>query len=392
MRGWLLVLVLFTAPLAGDAREQRWISPYVSKRLAAYMEDVDDGRTRQALAGFEELASRVRRGSGDHVLVVRQWTAILFELGRHDEARTILADAVEDLDEEAAAPLRLALAQVRILDEDFEAADRELRRWLEGAATPSPQGLFLAGYVRFMLERHGEADALIARAMAATDLVPASWIEVRTFALLRDGRPADAEALIAERLAGHPEETRWWRHLARLALDAEDYDAATVRMAILDAATELDVRSVRRLAGLFASSGIPERGARLLERALELDAEPADADDWTSLARLWISAREFEAAEGALLRAAELDESPEALVTLGRLHLHRERYEAALEVLDAALARVEEAPSAETAWYFAVAAWNLGEKERARSALKIASRHPRYAEQSERLLRQLGES
>jgi tetratricopeptide (TPR) repeat protein len=383
----VLILLFASDAAAGPAR---YVSPFVTSRLARILEWVDADEHERALEALADLDGRVRPGSGDDVLVTRQRVSLLGELGRYDEARALLLETLgEDPGPELAA-LLLLLGQYEALRGDFAAADRALIRWLDLDGDPSPQGLFLAGYVAFRQEDYPRAAEQIGGAMAATEFVPARWVEVQAFALLRSGREAEAEALLEDRIGRYPSEAGWWRILARLALDADRLEDAAVRMAVLDAAERLAPAESRRLAGLLAGTGQPERGARLLAASLAApDRANAGPDDLMTLARLWIAAREWEEAVRTLEAAADRTEEAEPLVVLGQTHLHWERYEAALEALEAAQAREGETPSGRTAWLLAIAAWNLGRLDTAERALRIARNAPGHEAQAERLLRQL---
>lgn len=385
----LLALLLAGASGAAAAADA-YVSPFVTGRLARILDWVDAGETTRALEALEQLAGRVRPGSGDDVLVTQQRVGLLNDLGRSREARDLLAATIARAPQPPPAGLQYLLGQFEAIVGDFEAADRALAAWLRADPDPSPQGLFLAGYVRLQREDWAAAADLVRRAMDAAEVAPAAWVEVRTVALLRSGRSAEAEQLLEARIARFPEETHWWRILARLALDDDRIEDAAVRMTILDAAGSLALADARRLAGLLASSRLPERGARVLAAALErTDGDSVDADDLMTLARLWIAAREWPRAVTVLERAAALTEAPEPLVVLGQTHLHWERYGPALEALEAARRREGEAPAGRTAWLLAIAAWNLGRLDTARDALEIARRSPGQRADAERLLRQL---
>lgn len=383
--------LVFLCAVEASAGPARYVSPFVTSRLARILEWVDAGEHERALEALAELDGRVRPGSGDDVLVTQQRVAVLGELGRYDEARELLRETLGTDPGPELAALLLLLGQYEALRGDFAAADRALTRWLElDDREPAPQGLFLAGYVAFQQEAYPRAAERVGLAMAGTEFVPAAWVEVQAFALLRSGREREAEALLEDRIGRHPGEAGWWRILARLALDADRLEDAAVRMAILDAAVRLAPAEARRLAGLLAGSGQPERGARLLAASLAAsDPESVGVEDLMTLARLWIAAREWEEAVGALEAAAERTEEAEPLVVLGQTHLHWERYDAALEALEAARDREGETPSGRTAWLLAVAAWNLGRLDTAEAALRIARDSPGHEAQAERLLRQL---
>jgi len=123
-------------------------------------------------------------------------------------------------------------------------------------------------------------------------------------------------------------------------LQQDEKALATLRLA--DQARLLkDDRDFRQLSRMLFIRDLPYQCASEVEAAISDGRLVADAESYRMLSNCYIAARENDRALGPLAKAGELSPDGEMYMLLGQMHLQRERYEPALEVLQRALAKAK---------------------------------------------------
>lgn len=380
---WLFLFALLTP----GAVAQDWPSPGIIARLERISVQLERGEEARALGQLEALSGRVRPGSTDQLLVVRQYLALLLERDRLAEARALLENVVTS--DTVQLELRYLYGYVLALTDDLDAADAALDLWREEAGQGTEAGLFLAGLVKFRLGDYDAAADLVTAAVERVDPAPFAWTEVQALAMLQAGRVEAAEQVILAHLVRDPSTASAWRLFAHLAHERDDADEAAARLEVLLATEAAGPDDIRQAVHLLARGGIPERAARLLEAMRSNGSEDFGRNEHVALAALWMSAREHDLAIEELRTAVTLATDTKPSLMLAQLLLQRERPAEALTVLQAARLIDAETDAGQLDWLLGIAAWHVGDFEEARAALLRAERSPRYADEVRPLLRQL---
>jgi tetratricopeptide (TPR) repeat protein len=104
------------------------------------------------------------------------------------------------------------------------------------------------------------------------------------------------------------------------------------------------------------------------------------------LSNCYIAAREHDRALEPLAKAGELAEDGEMYMLLGQLHLQRERYEPALEVLSKALAKSKPEQRGSVQLLIGVAQLGSNRFDEAERAFRAASADPKVGDAARRYL------
>jgi tetratricopeptide (TPR) repeat protein len=117
-----------------------------------------------------------------------------------------------------------------------------------------------------------------------------------------------------------------------------DYEEALIPLQLAYSQGLLtDESELRRLAELLLYLDLPYRAAQVVERGIETKTMATASDTFELLSNSWIAAREFEKAVTPLERAADLSDNGELYVRLAQVHIQREKWSDAAEVLKLAL-------------------------------------------------------
>jgi tetratricopeptide (TPR) repeat protein len=184
---------------------------------------------------------------------------------------------------------------------------------------------------------------------------------------------------------------RWWRIAAHIHLEQQHYTRALVALQVVGFLDPGDAREERLRADLCLKLGIPVQAITYLSDLLEMaSTTDDDSEVLLLLAQAYLQRHE---PRRALAYLEQIDTGKEEVTHLRvraqilyMLKDYAKAYTAYAELAD----RVQEGGNNARAWLFAgYAAWNAGELEAARDALKHAAREPEFSRQAQQLLQHL---
>lgn len=195
------------------------------------------------------------------------------------------------------------------------------------------------------------------------------WQEIRLYQYLRMDMQGRAEEYALELTRTSPENEKWWKALAHVALARNNYENALVALTIYAYLAPMTPDEKKLLADLNLQVGIPVMAAPAYEAVM--DEKP----DKTVLQNLVIAYQQIEKQEKALETIAAFEgheDEPELMMLKGDILYSMERYE------DAAKAYLQAAKkeSRQTGRAFLMAgyaAWHINDISSARKALEQAA-------------------
>ena len=197
------------------------------------------------------------------------------------------------------------------------------------------------------------------------------WQEILIYQYLQLGMQKEALSLVRRLTAQAPTVARWWKALAHLELDRQDYRQALVALVVYSYLEPLKRREQKLLADLYLEAGIPAKAATAYSACLEEKPEP-------SLVRCLALAYQRLGRPAAALetidRYAAKSNEPDLLMIRADLLYRLGRWN------DAARAYRKVAESKcrhkARAWLMAgYAAWQARDLETSRKAFKMAARY-----------------
>jgi len=186
-----------------------------------------------------------------------------------------------------------------------------------------------------------------------------SWLQVLSLAYYQQQQYDSAAEVLAQLIVLKPDNEDYWVQRASM-FQLLEQPANT--LAVLESAYAAGVlkkdNNLLLLVQLLISQGIPERGARVLNRAISENQIELNEANWKLLAMAWQQGREREDAIVALSQAANMSENGSLLLRAARLAFqdnhHQQAAELAEQAYEMGLSAKEQASSlllAGTGWF-----------------------------------------
>ena len=247
--------------------------------------------------------------------------------------------------------------------------------------------------VHALLSDGREEDALVHIRMLADQYEGdkrIQWQEILLYQYLRMGMEVEAYdyALFLTREA--PDNEKWWRGLAHVALARNNYENALVALTVYGYLTPLSPEEKKLFADLSLHVGIPVLAVPAYESAIseKKNGQP----DRALLQNLVIAYRQMEKSEKAIETIGAFDgheEDPDLLILKADILYNMEHFSEAAEAYRKA-ARNASGALAGRAWLMAgYAAWQTGDLPSAREAFEKAAEFERHQQDAETALEQL---
>ena len=380
--------------LADIAAAAEQLDPQLAQALQRVLRETEED-SEKALASLGRLLRSYRRRPHQQVYIMEQRAGLLFQSEQFETAREELADLLRDQPPDYAPVLQLNHAKALLLLDRPDDARVVLEQWREHTQVLTGGGLFLLGYAYVRLELFEQAITALEVAMENTSTPFEAWTELLAFAYARAGRSEKAIELLEGLISLNPAKASWWRHLGVVYQNIDDAPKGSAVYSVIEQLGALTMAETRNLAGMMGYLGMPYDGAKLLAARLEAPHDPSSGavkaryGHLIMLAKLWMSAREFEKATVVLQRASALAEDGEPWVLIGQLKLHWEQYADAFDAFKQAIRAYREEVPPRVFYLAAIAAMNLDEPEEARLALMQIEDDESYGALAERLMRQL---
>jgi tetratricopeptide (TPR) repeat protein len=331
------------SPAAGERRDVT-VSPQVAERLIMANDYLEDEKLDDALEVVDELSKRRRLEPADLAQIHRFRGYIFVSKGLHEEAAEEFEKSLAQkaLDASAEQTMTYSLAQIYTQLDRYDRALALINAWFEAAESPKADAYYLKAMI---LVQQEDFQAALAPAKTAIEMSPQpreSWLQLLA-AIYFQVQDFSNLAVTLERLVTMvPTTKRYWVQLAtiqnHLGRDAEAL--ATLRLAHEGNLLTED-HELRQLARLLFLRELPFECAKVLAEGVTAGVVKADAESYRLIADCYIAARENDRAVEPLAKAGELAPDGETYMLLGQLHLQRDRFEPALEVLRKALAKAE---------------------------------------------------
>jgi tetratricopeptide (TPR) repeat protein len=392
-----MIAVLISALLAVQALAEPTAAPSPSRstfvklmKVQKYWEQEDYDT---AIAELEALLGKKHDNPYEFALASQFLAHTYVLLDRPQAARRVLEAALEKegIHFQLLANLKLFYGQLALADEEYELARQMFKDWLATTMQVADSSqLFSAAYANYMTRHLDEAADLVERAVSGNAAAPDSWHRLHYQVLFDLERYNAAELILLGLLQRSPANEGYWRLLANHHLRREDSVKALAALSVarqIEVLTDID--DLLRIVSLFNVAEAPERGARMLERALaDAKLEP-DFEVLRRLGDLLLLSREKARAISALQRAAVVAPDGKTHELLASIWYNDREWRNAY---DAYLSAIEKGgvDNVDRLYLLAgVSAMRAGMTKEAKSALTEASRSTALRPEAQAMLKKL---
>jgi len=342
------------------------------RQLNDIYSELDEERYEEAHEDLRNMLGRAGRDVYLQAILNQALAQVEWARGQFESALNYCETALQldALPDSAHHALLYQVAQLYYMSDRLDQALEYLRLWF--CSIPQEQVTAAARVLQAsILSRQGEFAGALEAIDAAIDLEdspPESWYQLKLAAQYELEQYDRAVNTLETLISRWPERKSYWTRLAQthyvLGQEAEALAVLALahRQGLLDESPD-----ILFLAGLYSKLELPYQAAAVLEQALRDGALAANPNHWTQVAQSWHAAGETE-------RALAAWESAGRAAADGLTDLHRgylltdlERWAAALEALNRALARggLDERQAGEAYLLRGMARLRLGDVEAA---------------------------
>lgn len=411
MPAGLCLTMLLSASMAvapAHASERPTVSQAAHQKLSEAQDLLHQSKWAEAESLLEGLAGDF---SDEPYVLALAWQMrgyLYHETGRYERALLafdeILAADVPDADLRQQALYNSAQLFVQV-NRQAEAVSR-IESWMEQASPLAPEQRARVAWIYFGAEQYQNAADHLKAALreAGGGSRPASptasdgsqevaWLEMLAAVLHHGEQYEELTRWLPRLITRRPMDKGHWLQLAGAYLRLDDQrQAAAVLSAGYHKGVFQSADDIIRLARLYCQAGVPRKGARILEEALESGRVQPSEEHQELLANAWLQAREARRAACALGQKARNGGDCKTHLRAGRLLMQVEDWSGAREHLESATRGRCERTRAEALLLLGMAAYHEGRIEEARDAFVLAREIPEQRRQAESWLEVLRRS
>ncbi len=377
-----MVLVLFgcgiAAPLDANAEKKAVLSQRTYERLIEVHRLIEDRQVAEALQALDTLLSKLE-GKPYEASVVHQTYGYAY-IGMDDFSKAIpsfeAALALDALPEGPALRILYDLAQLYISVERYEPGAEAIERWLLETPNPTPEAHALAAGAYIPLNRFTRAIPHLREAIILSPTPKEAWYQSLLSLHYELMEYRESARLLETIILKFPDKSVYWSQLSNLYLTIKE-DAKG--LAILELAYMkgfLEEKDLVLLASLYQYQEVPHKAGILLEKGIKEGSIQSTKKNWEKLSNAWFQAKELDRAVRALQWAAKLSGDGKLDVRRGTLLVELERWEEAVQALEAGLEKGKMDDPGRAHLLLGIASNALGDPKRAITSFKKAKASP----------------
>lgn len=362
----------------------------ISRYLSAAAEEIDEEKPDEAEALLLKLNPK-RMNPYERALVYRMLAFIAYGSAQQDKAigyfEQVLGEEVLPLRDES--KIRFSVAQLHAGLEHWQEAITWVDNWARYERNPDPVGFYLKAIAQYQL---GDFDGAIASTHEAIERAGTpreSWLRLLV-ALHSEKEDYEAAAPHLEELLLRFPKKQYWVQLSLIYGAREDYNRslAVQQMAYEQGYLDED-KDLRRLVRSYLYRDLPYPAAKVLDEALERGTVDPDVDAYKMLANSWIAAREYDRSLPPLQKAAVLAEDGNIFIRLAQVHMQREEWGKAAEMVEKAIEKGDLKDRGKADILLGIAHYNDNSPRRARSFFVRARQYDSSRVEADRWIKHL---
>lgn len=339
-------LAASTEPVTDPPPQIRKVEPvghWAYSRLTAAHDAMGAERLDEALAELEELRANENLNSHERAMMWQTFGYLHGTAGRQDEAIRSFRACLEADGLPATAHLSVLtnLAQLQLMEGEYDAAIASFNRWFEQApklgAEPTPER---AANLRYMLAlayaqagRHSEALPHILASLENTPNPNEGRLQLLSAIYFRlESYPELVPVL--RKLTTHFPKKAYWMQLSAIYAELDRLgEALAVQETVFEQGMFDQQREYLTLARLLLHHGVPFEAAQVIEKGIGKGQVGDDPEVWDTLASSYLQAREYDRAVRPLEQSAKRAKDGEAYLRLGEVYLTRQKWSEAGDAL-----------------------------------------------------------
>jgi len=368
----------------------------VTRATFSALEDVQEmmeaEQYQEAKSALEALVVKTQELPYDFAVANQYLAHTSIILDDTERARTALEAAlkVAELPVETRADMNIFYGTLLLGEAEYDLATSVLEEWYAVAERPKPGQIFSVAYANYMNGDVSRAEFLIEQTLALSKEPKESWYQLYYQILFDLKKFESAELVLMGMITRAPSNVAFWRMLVSHYLQLEESSDALASFMVAYNNDLIDRDSdLEQIVTLYGYIDVPDKAARLLEQWIAEGKIPSDADTLKQLGSMWLMARERKNALTVLEKAAALAPDGNTFVMLGGIFFEDENWSKSYSAYQDALSAGGLDDPLRISLLAGISAYQAGNNEDARQALRAAAESDEYRAQAESLLKQL---
>lgn len=297
---------------------------------------------------FERINIMVKRARGDYLKATLAQMLAQVEWARENYVPALaqfeLAVELDALPDHIHFSLMYQIAQLYYMQDRYDEALDSLALWM-CKVTPEkikPNAFMLRASIYAQKKDWKNVipavDDAIAKAVELTEAPKESWYQLKLAAHFELEQFPDAAKVLEVMIQSWPNKKDYWVRLSQIYYMLKKDDEALAVIALAHRRGMLDKQTdIMYLSNMYSDREVPFKAAETLEKGINDEIVEADSKNWTMVADAWYAAEELEKALNAYQKAGVASTNGEIDLRRGYILVDQERWDLAIEALEAAL-------------------------------------------------------
>jgi len=353
------------------------------KKLNDIYEDVGEELYDEA---YVKLLAMIKRARGDYLQATLYQMIAQVEWARsnYDSALTNFEKAVniDALPDNIHFALMYQISQLYYMQDRYDDALDKLALWMCKVPPENitPNAWVLKASIHAQKKDWKNVIPAIDTAISLSDAPKEAWYQLKLASHFElEQFPTAAQTLVVM-IQLWPDKKDYWVQLSQIHYKLKKDDEALSVIALAYRRNMLDKQTdIMYLTNLYSNAAVPYKAAAVLQKGIEDGIVEADQKHWTMVADTWYAADEMEKALAAFEHAGKASTDGDIDLRRGYILVDMERWELAIEALEAALEKggINDRKTGEAYVLLGMSEFTLNNYSKASTAWGRAGKYPK---------------
>ena len=231
-----------------------------------------------------------------------------------------------------------ALAQLEVVAEEYDKAEKTLKTWFALSDKENPDAYVFMATIHYNKNQKDKALDLVMKAINMSKKPKENWLVFAVSLLYTKERYKEASEFLYKLAELNHGKKAYWTQLAGSLLSN---DQGLLALSALELAMMLNLLEeegeIKNIVSLYLSNELPYEASQIMKTAMKNKQVKAEKKNFELYANCLIQAKEYDAALPILEQAAKLSNDGKLYALQARLYLEKEKFQNSIKYFDLAI-------------------------------------------------------
>jgi len=231
-----------------------------------------------------------------------------------------------------------ALAQLQVVAEDYNKAEKTLKTWFALSDRENPDAYVFMATIHYNKNEKDKALTLVLKAIKMSKRPKENWLVFAVSLLYSKEKYKEASEFLYKLVELNSGKKAYWIQLAGSLLSN---DQGLFALSALKLAMMLDLLheegEIKNIVSLYLSNDLPFEASQLMKVALDKKQIKPNKKNFELYANCLIQAKEYDSALPVLEKAAKLSDNGKLYALQARLYLEKEKFKESIRYFNLAI-------------------------------------------------------